>query len=71
VLYLLFLGWVGYALRMLIRREAIGTAVVSLIAGIALLDAVLIAGEGLSGAAWLAAACFPLTLAFQRYIAGT
>jgi hypothetical protein len=71
VLYLLFVAWVAYALRMLIRREAIGRAVVSLIAGIALLDAVLIAGQGMTGTAWLAAACFPLTLALQRYVAGT
>jgi hypothetical protein len=71
LLYLVFLAWVGYALRMLVRRESIGRAVVSLIAGIALLDAVLIAGAGLTTTAWITATGFLLTLAFQRYVAGT
>jgi hypothetical protein len=45
-------------------------AVVSLIAGIALLDAVLIAA-GAAGIAWLAVAGFLLTLGLQRLVAGT
>jgi hypothetical protein len=45
--------------------------VVSLIAGISLLDAVLIAGAGALGIAWLAALGFVLTLLLQRFVAGT
>ena len=44
---------------------------VSLIAGMSLLDAVLIAHMGAPVMAWGAAACFALTLAFQRFIPGT
>ena len=43
----------------------------SLIAGIALLDAVLIAAAGATAIAWLAVAGFALTLVLQRYVAGT
>jgi 4-hydroxybenzoate polyprenyltransferase len=45
--------------------------VVSLIAGIALLDAVLIAAAGAPGIAWLAVAGFVLTLGLQRLVPGT
>ena len=43
----------------------------SLIAGISLLDAVLIAGAGALGIAWLAVLGFALTLALQRFVSGT
>jgi hypothetical protein len=67
-----FLGWVVYALSLLWRRRpAIGKAVVSLIAGIALLDAVALATVGAQGPALLAAGCFLLTLQLQRWVAGT
>ncbi len=46
-------------------------AVVSLIAGISLLDAVLIAGVGDPARALWAVAGFALTLAFQRWVPGT
>jgi 4-hydroxybenzoate polyprenyltransferase len=46
-------------------------AVVSLIAGIALLDAVLIAAAGAPGVAWLAVGGFVLTLGLQRLVPGT
>jgi hypothetical protein len=71
LLYLAFLAWVLYALRMLVRRVAIGRAVVTLIAGISLLDAVLIAGAGHPALALAAAAALLLTLALQRYVSGT
>ena len=70
-LYALFLAWVLYALRMLVRRMSIGKAVVTLIAGISLLDALLIAGTGAQGLAWVAAAGLLVTVFFQRYVRGT
>jgi len=71
--WLLFSGWVLAALWILRRRRKgdIPRAVVSLIAGISLLDALLIAGAGSAGLAGFALAGFGLTLAFQRHISGT
>jgi 4-hydroxybenzoate polyprenyltransferase len=46
-------------------------AVVSLIAGISLLDALLIAGAGDSARAVWAVVGFALTLVFQRWVPGT
>ena len=71
--WLLFTAWVLVALWFLRRRQQgdIPRAVVSLIAGISLLDAMLIAGAGSVALAVLALVGFGLTLAFQRYISGT
>jgi 4-hydroxybenzoate polyprenyltransferase len=71
--WLLFSGWMLVALWFLRRRRKgdIPRAVVSLIAGISLLDALLIAGTGSLALAVLALAGFALTLFFQRYISGT
>lgn len=71
--WLLFSGWILVALWFLRRRRPgdIPRAVVSLIAGISLLDAVLIAGSGSTAFALVALAGFGSTLLFQRYIAGT
>jgi len=71
--WLLFSGWLLVALWFLRRRRKgdIPRAVVSLIAGISLLDAMLIAGTGSLALAGLALAGFGITLFFQRYIAGT
>ena len=73
VLSLAFILWVGVALWFLRRRQPgdVPRAVVSLIAGISLLDAVLIAGAGDLRVAWLAVAGFALTLALQRFVPGT
>jgi 4-hydroxybenzoate polyprenyltransferase len=73
VFWLLFSGWMLVALWFLRRRRKgdIPRAVVSLIAGISLLDALLIAGTGSVALAFLALAGFGVTLFFQRYIAGT
>jgi 4-hydroxybenzoate polyprenyltransferase len=73
VLYLGFLGWVVYAVSWLVRRgrRDIRRAVVSLIAGISLLDALLIAGVGDPARAIWAVLGFVLTLAFQRWVPGT
>ena len=73
VLALLLAAWIGLALWFLRRRQPgdVPRAVVSLIAGIALLDAVLIAAAGAAAVAWLAVAGFALTLLLQRYVPGT
>jgi len=73
VFWLLFSGWMLVALWFLRRRAKgdIPRAVVSLIAGISLLDALLIAGTGSVALGVLALAGFGVTLFFQRYIAGT
>jgi len=70
---LLLAAWASYALWLLRRRKPgdVPRAVVSLIAGISLLDAMLLAGAGHLLFAWLAAAAFVITLALQRWISGT
>lgn len=66
-------AWVLYALSFLVipLRINVPRAVVSLLAGICLLDALLIAGSGNTTLAWLAVAGFPLTLFLQRWVSGT
>ena len=68
-----FLGWLAYSMMFLLKphRLNVPRAVVSLIAGICLLDAVFIAGTGYDWLALLAGAAFLLTLALQRRIPGT
>ena len=72
-LAIVFVVWMINALRYLWRRQPgdIPRAVVSLIAGMSLLDAVLIAHMGAPQMAAAAAVCFVLTLAFQHFIPGT
>ena len=64
---------VAYALRRLFRRAKgdVPVAVVTLIAGVSLYDATLIAGTGAFGLACIAAAGFVATLALQRVASGT
>ena len=66
-------GWIGVALALLLRRRPgdIPRAVVSLIAGIALLDAMFLAIAGWPGAVPLALCCFAATLTLQRWVSGT
>jgi len=66
-------GWIGVALWLLRRRGPgdIPRAVVSLIAGISLVDALFLAIDGWPGAAAVAFACFATTLVLQRWISGT
>ena len=66
-------AWALYALRLLRRRKPgdVPRAVVSLIAGISLLDAMLLAGSGHVLFASLAGVAFVITLALQRWISGT
>ena len=61
------------AFRALARRGQgdIGFAVMTLIAAISLLDAMLIAGQGMTILAFIAALGFPATLALQRFVRGT
>jgi hypothetical protein len=70
---LLFVGWTLYALWLLRRRGKgdVPRAVVSLIAGIALLDSVILAGHGAPLLAGLAVVAFVLTLSLQRWVSGT
>ena len=70
---LLLAAWAGYALWLLRRRKPgdVPRAVVSLIAGISLLDAMLLAAAGHILFAALAAAAFVITLALQRWVSGT
>jgi UbiA prenyltransferase family len=72
-IYLAFLAAVLYALSFMMRRGRanIGRVVTILIAGISLLDALFIAGQGQAILAGLTVAAFAMTLALQRYVAGT
>ncbi len=64
---------VASAVHILARRGPgdVPRAVVRLIAGISLLDAVLVGGAGSAGLALVAVAGFCLTLVLQRYVPGT
>lgn len=72
---LLFVGLAGWiALSVAALRAPVPDvprAVVRLIAGIALVDALLVATAGFAALAWLAALGLPLTLLLQRYVRGT
>ena len=67
------IGVIAFALRLLFRRAKgdVPKAVVTLIAGVCLYDAALIAATGAIWLAVLAAAGFVLTLALQRVASGT
>jgi heme O synthase-like polyprenyltransferase len=73
VLFAAFLGWVLYALSFLARKDGanVPRAVVSLIAGICLLDALFIVEQGQAVLAPVALIAFVLALALQRYVPGT
>lgn len=65
-------AWIVYAVRLLLQGgPQIGRAVVALIAGISLVDAVFVAACGELVAAAACVAAFGLTLALQRQVAGT
>lgn len=70
---LIFIFWLIYSLRFVLRRHPgdIPRAVVSMIAGISVVDAMLIAATG--SILWVVVAllAFCLTLYLQRYIPGT
>ena len=73
LIWLGLLAVVAAALRLLFRRNKgdVPRAVVTMIAGISLYDAVLIAGQGETQLALLAVAGFALTLVLQRVVSGT
>jgi 4-hydroxybenzoate polyprenyltransferase len=73
LLLLALAGWLGFALHLLHRRAKgdVPRAVVSLIAGIALVDALFLATAGAVAAALVAVGCFALTLLLQRWVSGT
>jgi 4-hydroxybenzoate polyprenyltransferase len=68
-----FSAWTIYAIRFASNRKTIDIpgAVVRLIAGIALVDAMFAAAAGRPDLALAAAAMLPLTRLFQRFIPGT
>ena len=73
LLFVAFTAWVIFALHFLWRRRPgdVPRAVVSLIAGICLLDAVFIAAFGSAMVAGIAVGAFVITLALQRLVSGT
>jgi hypothetical protein len=67
-----FVAWAGRALWLVLARHRIGAGVVSLIAGIAVYDALVVAGAGGSTVAVaVCLAAFAVTIALQTKIAGT
>jgi 4-hydroxybenzoate polyprenyltransferase len=67
-----FLLWAGYALWLVVAKRTIGPGVVRLIAGIAIYDALAVAGAGGSAAALaVCLGAFLATIALQTKIAGT
>jgi UbiA prenyltransferase family len=68
-----FLGWMLYALSFLVRGDGtnVPRAVVSLIAGICLLDALFILGQGQAVLVPVVLAAFVSTLVLQRFVPGT
>jgi 4-hydroxybenzoate polyprenyltransferase len=71
--WLALLAAIAVSLFFAMRRQPgdIPRSVMILIAAISLLDALLIAGQGMAGLALAAALGFPATLAGQRYVKGT
>jgi 4-hydroxybenzoate polyprenyltransferase len=65
--------WTLAALYFLRHRSKgdVPRAVVSLIAGISLVDAVFLSAAGAVGAALVAVSCFLLTFTLQRWVSGT
>jgi len=72
-LYVAFALWIAAAIALLARRGKadVPRAVVGLIAGMCLLDALLILGAGGGAVAWAAVALFPVTVFAQRAVPGT
>jgi hypothetical protein len=73
LIYAGFMLWVAFAASFLASRKRLNVprAVASLLAGICLLDALLIAGHGQSALAGLALGGFGLTLVLQRFVPAT
>ena len=72
LLIVAFSLWAGYALWLVLAQHRIGAGVVRLIAGIAIYDALVVAGAGGSATALIVClAAFAATIALQTKIAGT
>jgi hypothetical protein len=73
VLYVSFAAWVIYALSFLVikSRRRVPRAVIRLIAGLCLWDAVLVASAGQLALAVLCVAGLGATMALQRWVSGT
>lgn len=76
ILFLILAGlvaWIAVALFYLKRRQKgdVPKAVISLIAGISIIDALFLAYVGAMSGALVAVLCFCLTLALQRWVSGT
>ncbi len=71
ILVLLFALWVSFCLYLVYVRRSFGAAIGSLIAGVSLLDALVLTVVGSVTGVVLALLAFGLTLFFQRYIKGT
>ena len=71
VLTLLFVLWVSFCLYLVYVKRNFGVAIGSLIAGVSLLDALVLAGAGSDVGVFLALLAFGLTLFLQRYVRGT
>jgi hypothetical protein len=72
LLLVAFLVWAGYALWLVLAQRKVGAGVVRLIAGIAIYDALVVAGSGGSAVALTAClAAFAATVALQTQIQGT
>jgi hypothetical protein len=70
ILLIVFGLWIAYSVRFVYQGK-IGKGITSLIAGISLYDALVIATAGRPGWIWLALVGFGLTLLFQNYIKGS
>jgi 4-hydroxybenzoate polyprenyltransferase len=71
VVYVGFLAVVVHAVRLVVSRRAVGRAIVLLLAGISLLDALLVAGAGHPRVAIAASLGFFATRGLQRWVSGT
>ncbi|GAB4518437.1 MAG: UbiA family prenyltransferase [Anaerolineae bacterium] len=73
LLVVAFVGWVLFSVSFIYRKtgRSIGGAIVRLIAGVSLFDAIVMATVGATTGVILALAAFILTLFFQQYIKGT
>ena len=72
LLIVAFVLWAGYALWLVLAKRQIGAGVVRLIAGIAVYDALVVAGAGGDAVALtVCLAAFAVTIALQTKIAGT
>lgn len=73
VMAIAFVAWVAYSISFVYRTvgRSIGGAIARLIAGISLLDGLVLATVNAGGALAIALMAFALTLMLQRYVRGT